>query len=136
MRLFRSAGIAALVALAGVAALASAHVVKYPTASLSIQYLDSDDPAADERDYFSGKVETNQSSCFQNRKIVVWGDVPGIDVRVGEDRTTDTGEWKVFGEDVAAGSYYAEAERKTLKLTVNHRHVCRAVRGGDISAGP
>jgi len=64
------------------------------------------------------------------------GDVPGVDVRVGEDRTTEAGEYKVFGEDVAEGSYYAEADRRTLKLTVDHRHVCRAVRSQDISAAP
>lgn len=120
--------------LAGGAGLA--HVVKYPTGTLTIQYSNSDDPAADEMDFFSGKVEANKSSCYQNRKVVIWGDVPGVDVRVGEDRTTDAGEYKVFGEDVAAGTYYAEADRKTLKLTVDHRHVCRAVRSADVPGFP
>jgi len=57
-------------------------------------------------------------------------------VQVGEDRTTGSGEFKVFAEDVAAGSYYAEGERKTIKLTVDHRHICRAVPSNDIPAGP
>jgi hypothetical protein len=135
MRLFRVAGIAALVAAAGLAGLASAHVVKYPTGSLNIDYTNSDD-GADEQDYFSGRIAAKKRSCFQNRRIVVIGDVPGVDVEIGRDRTTDKGEWKVFGEDVTAGSYYAQADRKTLKLTVDHRHVCRAVRSNSIQAGP
>ena len=135
MRLFGMAGIAALAAAVGLAGLASAHVVKYPTASLDIDYTNSDE-GADEQDYFSGRVEANKSSCFQDRKVVVWGNVPGVDIRVGKDRTTDSGEWRVFGEDVAAASYYALADRKTLKLTVDHRHVCRAVRSSSIQAGP
>lgn len=128
------AWIAALVA-AGLAGLSSAHVVKYPTGSLSIDYTNSDE-GADEQDYFSGRIEANKRSCFRNRRVVVIGDVPGVDVEVGSDRTAETGEWKVFGEDVAAGDYYAEANRKTLKLTVDHRHVCRALRSNSIQASP
>jgi hypothetical protein len=135
MRLLRVAGTAALVAATGLAGLASAHVVKYPTGSLSIDYTNSDE-GADEQDYFSGRIDANKSACFQNRRVVVIGDVPGVDIEVGSDRTTDTGEWSVFAEDVAAGGYYAEADRKTLKLTVDHRHVCRAVRSNSIQAGP
>jgi hypothetical protein len=135
MRLLRVAGIAALVAAAGLAGLATAHVVKYPTGSLNIDYTNSDE-GADEQDYFSGRIEANKRSCFQNRRVAVIGDVPGVDIEVGSDRTTSTGEWKVFGEDVAAGGYYAEADRKTRKLTVDHRHVCRAVRSNSIQAGP
>ena len=135
MRFIGTAGILALVAIGGLAGLASAHVVKYPTASLDIDYANSDE-GVDEQDYFSGRIEANKSSCFRNRRVVVIGDVPGVDVEVGSDRTTDTGEWKVLAEDVAAGAYYAEADRKTLKLTVDHRHVCRAVRSSSIQAGP
>jgi hypothetical protein len=135
MRLFRVAGITALVAATGLAGLASAHVVKYPTGSLNIDYTNSDE-GADEQDYFSGRIAANKRSCIQNRRVVVIGEVPGVDVEVGSDRTTDTGEWKVFGEDITAGGYYAEADRKTLKLTVDHRHVCRAVRSNSIQASP
>lgn len=136
MRFLRVTALTLVVTASCLAALASAHVVKYPTGSLSIGYTNSDDPANDEMDYFSGKVEATKPACSSNRKVVIWGDVPGVDVQVGEDRTTSSGEYKVLGEDVAAGTYYAEADRKTLKLTVDHRHVCRAVRSQDIAAAP
>ncbi len=130
------AGIAGVVAVLSVAALASAHVVKYPTNSVSVDYTNSDDPAADETDYFSGAVSANKAACQTNREVVVIADVPGVDIELGSDKTTSTGDWKVFAEDVAAASYYASADRKTLKLTVNHRHICTAVRSQSIGAGP
>jgi hypothetical protein len=139
MRLVRRAGIAGLAGLTAavaVGALASAHVVKYPTGSLSVRYTSSDDPASDETDYFSGNVSANKRACMANRGVVVYSDAPGVDVEVGSDRTTGGGEWRIFAEDIAAGSYYAAAERKTLKLTVDHRHICQAVRSDSLQAGP
>jgi hypothetical protein len=136
MRIARMAGIASLAVALGVAALASAHVVKYPTKSLSLGYTNSDDPAAEETDFFSGAVAAGKRACRANRQVVVLADVPGVDVELGSDRTTASGDWKVFAEDVEAASYYASADRKTLKLTVDHRHICRAVRSPSIQAGP
>ena len=136
MRVARMAGIASVAVALGVASLASAHVVKYPTKSLSVGYTNDDDPTADEIDFFSGKLSAGKAACQANRQVVVVADVPGVDVELGSDRTTASGDWRVFAEDVEAASYYASAERKTLKLTVDHRHICRAVRSSSIGAGP
>jgi hypothetical protein len=111
MRVARMAGIASLAVALGVAALASAHVVKYPTKSLSAGYTNSDDPAADETDFFSGEVSAKKRACRANRQVVVVADVPGVDVELGSDRTTASGDWRVFAEDVEAASYYASADR-------------------------
>ena len=131
MRVIRTAGIVALGAVFALAALASAHVVKYPTKSLSVQYSSSEDPG-----FFSGKVEAGKRACRANRRVVVYSDVPGVDVEVGSDRTSSDGSFKIIAPGVAAGTYYAAADRKTLKLTVDHRHICRAVRSPSTQAGP
>jgi hypothetical protein len=136
MRIAKQAGIAALAALLGAAALASAHVVKYPTNSLSVAYENSDDPAGNQTDFFSGKVAAKKKACAANRRVVVFHDTPGVDVEVGSVRTGGGGDWRVFAENVPTGSYYAVSDRKTLKLTVDHRHICRAVRSASIQAGP
>jgi hypothetical protein len=130
MRVIRTTGIVALGGALALAALASAHVVKYPTKSLSVQYSPGDDPA-----FFSGKVEAKKRACRANRRVVVHSDVPGVDAEVGSDRTSSDGSFKLVAPGVAAGTYYADADRKTLKLTVDHRHICRAVRSPSIQAG-
>jgi hypothetical protein len=126
--------VAALCVAAMAGGVASAHVVKYPTGSLSVEYSNLDDP--DSTDFFSGKVSANKQACKENRRVAVFHDTPGVDQEVGSDRTTGDGSWKVFAENAATGDYYAESDRKTLKLTVDHRHVCRAVRSQTIQAGP
>jgi hypothetical protein len=115
-------------------AVAQAHVVKYPTGSLTIEYANVDAP--DSTDSFSGKVSANKSACQANRRVEVLLDLPGVDLAVGSDRTTEDGSWKVLAENVPPGEYYAESDRKTLKLTVDHRHVCRIVVSDRIQAGP
>jgi hypothetical protein len=124
----------ALCLAAVVIAVASAHVVKYPTGSLGIEYSNLDDP--DSTDFFSGDVSANKKACKANRRVAVFHDTPGVDQEVGSDRTSGAGSWKIFAENAATGDYYAESDRKTLKLTVDHRHVCRAVRSQTIQAGP
>ena len=136
MHVLKATVIVGLIGLLGAAALASAHVVKYPTKSLSVVYTNSDDPAGEDTDFFSGKVGAKKKACAANRKVVVFGDTPGVDLEVGSDRTGGGGDWKVLAENVPAGSYYALSDRKTIKLTVDHRHICRAVRSETIAAGP
>ena len=126
----RIAGIVALGAVFALAGLAAAHVVKYPTRSLSVQYGSGGDPTA-----FSGKVEADKPACRANRKVVVYSDAPGVDIEVGSARTSSDGSYKLVAPGVVAGTYYAAADRKTLKLTVDHRHICRAVRSPSIQAG-
>ena len=129
----RIAAAALCVGALGVA-IAAAHVVKYPTGSSSIEYANLDDP--DSTDFFSGKVSAKKKSCKAKRRVAVFRDTPGVDQEVGSDRTTGAGSWKVFADNVPTGDYYADSDRKTLKLTVDHRHVCRAVRSQTIQAGP
>jgi hypothetical protein len=136
---YRAARRGALGAAAGLCvaalavAVAPAHVVKYPTGSLTIGYA-NDEP--DSADAFSGHVSASKRACQANRRVEVLLDVPGVDVAVGSDRTTENGSWKVPAEHVAQGEYYAESDRKTLKLTVDHRHVCKIVVSNRIQAGP
>jgi hypothetical protein len=128
-------GVAAGLCVAALAAVvAPAHVAKYPTGSLTIGYENVDAP--DSTDSFSGKVSANKSACQANRRVEVLLDEPGVDLVVGSDRTSGDGSWRLFAENVLPGQYYAESDRKTLKLTVDHRHVCRIVVSDRIQAGP
>ena len=127
MRFARQAGIGALAALFVLAAAASAHVVKYKTDGVDIQY-DAGSTT------FSGEVSAGKAACRSNRKVDVLSDAPGVDVVVGSTRTNSAGEWTVNAGGLASSEYYADADRKTLKLTVDHRHVCTAVRSKSIAA--
>lgn len=109
------------------AAAAAAHVVKYPTNGVDIQFNAGSTT-------FSGKVSANKASCRANRKVEVLSDAPGVDTVVGSARTNSAGEWTVNAVNLAASEYYADADRKTLKLTVDHRHVCTAVRSQSVPA--
>ena len=114
----------ALLVLAGAA---GAHVVKYPTDGVDIQYNAASTT-------FSGKVSANKASCRSNRKVEVLSDAPGVDTVVGSVRTNSAGEWTMNAVNLPPSEYYADADRKTLKLTVDHRHVCTAVRSQSIAA--
>jgi hypothetical protein len=127
MRLARMAGIAALGALLVLAGVATAHVVKYKTDGVSIQYNAGSTT-------FSGQVSANKKSCRANRRVEILSDAPGVDETVASVRTNSAGEWTANGVNLPASEYYADADRKTLKLTVDHRHVCTAVRSQSISA--
>ena len=127
MRSAGTAGICALAALLVLAGVATAHVVKYPTGDVDIQYNAG---AAT----FSGQVSANKAACRKNRKVEVLSDAPGVDTVVGSARTNASGEWTMNAGNIAASEYYADADRKTLKLTVDHRHVCTAVRSKAIAA--
>ena len=123
MRIARLAGIGALAALLVLAGVATAHVVKYPTGGVDIQYNAGSTT-------FSGKVSANKASCRKNRRVEVLSDAPGVDVVVG----SSAGEWTVNAVNLVPSQYYADADRKTLKLTVDHRHICTAVRSQSIAA--
>ena len=127
MRTARLAGIGALAALVVLAGVATAHVVKYPTGGVDIQYNAGSTT-------FSGKVSANKASCRKNRRVEVLSDAPGVDVVVGSSRTNSAGEWSVNAVNLEPSQYYADADRKTLKLTVDHRHICTAVRSQSIAA--
>jgi hypothetical protein len=127
MRFWKLAGIAALAALLVLAAAATAHVVKYETDGIDIQY-DAGSTT------FSGEVSAGKAACRSNRKVEVLSDAPGVDTVVGSTRTNSAGEWTINAVGLASSEYYADADRKTLKLTVDHRHVCTAVRSHSIAA--
>jgi hypothetical protein len=128
MRLAGMAGTAASLALLVLAGAAVAHVVKYKTDDVTIRH----DAAAGT---LSGQVSANKSACRANRKVVVLSDAPGADTEVGSARTDSSGEWSINAGNVPPSEYYADADRKTLKLTVDHRHVCTAVRSDSIAVG-
>ena len=127
MRFRKLAGSGALAALLVLAATASAHVVKYKTDGVDIRY-DAGTTA------FSGAVSAGKAACRANRRVEVLSDAPGVDTVVGSTRTNSAGEWTVNAINPAPTEYYADADRKTLKLTVDHRHVCTAVRSQSIAA--
>jgi hypothetical protein len=127
MRLARQAGIGAVVAVLVLAGAAAAHVVKYETDGVDIQF-DAGSTT------FSGKVSAGKAACRSNRRVEVLSDAPGVDFVVGSTRTNSVGEWTINAVDLAPSEYYADADRKTLKLTVDHRHVCTAVRSQSIAA--
>jgi hypothetical protein len=127
MRFARHAGIGAVAAFLVLAAAAAAHVVKYETDGVDIRY----DAVSTT---FSGEVSAGKAACRSNRKVEVLSDAPGVDSVVGSTRTDSAGEWTIGAASVASSEYYADADRKTLKLTVDHRHVCTAVRSKSIAA--
>ena len=127
MRIGRTAGLVALAMLLVVAGAATAHVVKYKTDGVSIEY-DADSTT------FSGEVTAGKHACQANRRVEVLSDAPGVDAAVGSTRTNSAGEWTLNAANVNPSQYYADADRKTLKLTVDHRHVCTAVRSKAIAA--
>jgi hypothetical protein len=128
MRLARKAGIAASLALLVLAGAAVAHIVKYKTDGVTIHH----DAAAGT---LSGQVSANKSACQANRRVVVLSDAPGVDTEIGSTRTNSAGEWSINAGNVPPSEYYADADRKTLKLAVDHRHVCTAVRSNSIAVG-
>jgi hypothetical protein len=127
MRIARMAGLGALAALFLMAGAATAHVVKYKTDGVNIEY-DAGSTT------FSGKVSAGKHACQANRRVEVLSDAPGVDAVVGSTRTNSAGDWTVNAVNLSSSEYYADAGRKTLKLTVDHRHVCTAVRSQSISA--
>jgi hypothetical protein len=127
MRIARMAGIGALAALLVVASVATAHVVKYKTDGVTMDYNAANTT-------FSGKVSAGKAACQANRKVEVLSDAPGVDNVVASVRTNSAGEWTANAAGLTPSEYYADADRKTLKLTIDHRHVCTAVRSPSISA--
>ena len=127
MRIARMAGLGALASLLVLAGAATAHVVKYKTTGVNIEYNAGSTT-------FSGEVSAGKQACRANRRVEVLSDAPGVDAVVGSAHTNSAGEWTVNAVNLGPSQYYADADRKTLKLTVDHRHVCTAVRSQSISA--
>ena len=127
MRIVRLAGLGALAALLVLAGVATAHVVKYKTDGVTVDYNAANTT-------FSGKVSAGKAACQANRKVEVLSDAPGVDSVVASVRTNSAGEWTANAVNLTPSEYYADADRKTLKLAVDHRHICTAVRSPSISA--
>ena len=48
--------------------------------------------------------------CVENRKVVLYGEVPGPDDRLGKTRSNERGRWKIEVEPMS-GAFYAKARR-------------------------
>ena len=90
--------------------------------------------ASDNRTGFHGHVTSTRVRCTRNRKVEVYRRLAGPDELIGKDVTgtppvDEDNEYVVFIEgSPEAGTYVAVANRKVLRRTSRHRHICaRAV---------
>jgi hypothetical protein len=105
---------------------AAAHTVRADS-EVTIRYNDA-------RERFQGRVSSERPRCERNRRVVVFRDTPGQDVRIGSDRTNDNGFYAV-ADNNAVGDFYAKVVRRE-RTPEGHTHVCRAAVSPTITVEP
>ena len=116
--------LAAAVALTcvGLAAVATAHTVRFDSTVTIHKHKNGADP-----DSLTGRVNSDRARCERDRTIEIYQEADGADVLIATTTTDAEGNWEfVFADAAPAGTYYAKATRKVLRLNEDHRHVCRA----------
>jgi hypothetical protein len=108
------------------AGIAAAHTFRADS-EVTIRYNDV-------RERFHGRVSSERPSCERNRRVVVFRDTPGQDVRIGSDRTNDNGFW-ALADNTAVGDFYAKVVRRE-RTPGGHTHVCRAAVSPTITVEP
>lgn len=108
------------------AGIAAAHTVRADS-EVTIRYSDA-------KERFQGRVSSERPGCERNRRVVVFRDTPGQDVRIGSDRTGDNGFWAVAANN-AVGDFYAKVVRRK-RTPEGHTHVCRAAVSPTITVEP
>jgi len=84
---------------------------------------------------YHGKVNSPEPKCRRGRNVILFERRPGKDRKLGRDRTSKRGKWKV---QVPAGQlqpndrFYARARRK-LNIVSGNGYVCRADRSRTVT---
>ena len=61
---------------------------------------------------FSGKVKSGNGACEAGRRVQLFrrsGDSGGV--RIGKDRSSSSGRWKIPVDPLQSGAYYAKVKR-------------------------
>lgn len=89
-----------------------------------------------------GFVSSPRARCVNNRKVTVFQQLAGPDLRIGQDVTGShpaaaDNEYVVYqdGYPPPDGTYYAKVFRKVLVRSDRHRHACGAARSESLSVG-
>ena len=127
-----TAGLAAAIALAGLASMAVAH-----RAAIDSQHtIDFTPDVASDR--FTGQVSSTKDFCERARSVTLYrmvGDSSVPDQEVATATTDSNGIWSKGVGDAQAGTYYAVAAKKIAKSS-RHKHVCRVAQTASLSASP
>ncbi len=120
----KAAGLAMVIVCVIGASLASAHTTRY---LVNINIVGAEPNFANVERY-TGMLTSSKAACKRQRKVHLFREAPGADVKVAQATTNNIGEFKVGtpGERLENGLYYAKVKAKTLRRNRNHRHVCRA----------
>ena len=59
---------------------------------------------------FHGKVRSDVELCVENRKVIMYSEMPGDDDVLGKTRTDGDGKWKVKVEPTS-GVFYAKVRK-------------------------
>jgi hypothetical protein len=127
-----TAGLAATMALAGLASMAAAH----RTAIDSQHTIDFTPDVASDR--FTGQVSSTKDFCERARSITLYrvvGDSSVPDQAVATATTDSNGVWSKGVGNAQAGSYYAVAAKKVLQSS-RHKHVCRVAQTAPLPVSP
>jgi hypothetical protein len=79
---------------------------------------------------YHGKVRSQAAQCERGRRVVLYEKRAGSDRKVGSDRTSRSGKWKIrvpLAELEPLDRFYAKARRK-LNIVSGDGYECRADR--------
>lgn len=112
-----SALVAALVGIAG------AHRATYAT--VVVEENASRSPRPDYK--VIGHLESSKEACLRNRIMKFLARTEdGATVVLGTDRTSDSGRWKLVGDNTMTHGERLKVTQKSLPRRHHHRRVCQA----------
>ena len=98
--------------------VAAAHTVRFG-GTLTAQFIS-------ETNVFKGRLTSSNERCESGRRVAVFRDRSGSDLRVASDRTDSLGRWNLV-YNARAGDYYAKVLRRDIGSGA-HNHICVPVR--------
>ena len=110
---FRIAALALLaVGMLSVPTLAQAHKKKFATSVTA---------AAQNKNQFRGNVTSGKAKCVPQRSVRIFSSTGVLEATA----TTDAqGSFRIDNKDLALGTHYVNVQKRALKKTRKHRHIC------------
>ena len=105
-------------AAACLAEAASAHNVRFG-GTLTAQFIDG-------TNVFKGRLTSSNARCESGRRVAVFRERSGADLRVASDRTDSLGRWNLV-YNARAGDYYAKVSSRDIG-SGDHNHICAGIR--------